>query len=116
MATSGLPYIKPHVWEFERTIRLYLDDHEDSRSFISANLIDSIDPSLVQQDSQGQYAVLTLFFPTQNGEENSITVYFDVILTDAHEFVLGNDVLTNYPYDNERLFLEDGEVKIYIRG
>ena len=115
MATSGLPYIKPHVWEFERTIRLYLDDHEDSTSFISANLIHAIDPSLIQQDSQGQYVVLTLFFHTLNGEDNSITVYFDVILTDAYEFVLGNDVLTNFPYDNERLLLDDGEVEIYTR-
>ena len=70
----------------------------------------------MQQDSKGQYVVLNLFFNTLDGEENSITVYFDVIQTDAHEFVLGNDVLTNFFYDNEQLFLEGGEVKIYIRG
>ena len=115
MATRGLNYIKPYVLEFERSIRLYLDDNEP-RSYISANLIDSLDPSLVEQDSNGQYVVLNLIFNTLDGVEECLSATFDVTLTYGNEFVLGNDLIQSFSYGNEGIILDGGEVRIYSRG
>ena len=116
MTTRGLPYIKTFVREFDRRIRVYLNDQEGSHSFISTNLVCNIDPSVIEVDSNGEYVTLDLIYRTYEGEEYTKTVTFDVVDTAGHEFVLADDVLQNYHYGNHGIFFEGGEVKIYQRG
>ena len=113
---KGLHYTKPYVTEFGRTIRLYLDDHVDSRSFISANLIDSNDPTLIEEGYDDEYVVLNLLFKTMDGDMEELDVCFDVVETGGNDFILGFDVLQNFEFDREGILLEGGEVKIYTRG
>ena len=109
-------YIKSYVPKFERQFRVYLDCHDGSRSFISANLVDSFDPSLIEQDYDGEYVMLDLNFVTKEGVSCTLTVCFDVIYTEGNEFILADDVLQNYCYDNHGIFVEEGEIKVYTRG
>ena len=80
MFSSGCNYIKPYVHEFDRVIRLYLDDEEYSTSYISTDLIKSIDPSIIQEDYDGNNVFLNLIFKTYNanGVEDTLTVNFEV--------------------------------------
>ena len=100
MLTRGLCYMKPYVLEFERKIRLYLDDHENTISFISSNLIDSLNPSVIEQDYDGEYVMLDLNFVTKEGVSCTLRVCFDVIHTESNDFVLADDVLQNSSSDN----------------
>ena len=115
MLTRGLCYVKPYVLEFRTRIRLYLDDHENTRSFISANLIDSLNPSVIQHDYDGEYVMLDLEFMTKEGECSILNVCFDIIDSN-NEFVLADDVLQHYCYDNHGIFVDEGEIKVYTRG
>ena len=108
--------MKPYVLEFDRKIRLYLDDHENTISSISSNLIDSLNPSVIEQDYDGEYVMLDLNFVTKEGVSCTLTVCFDVIYTEGNEFILADDVLQNYCYDNHGIFVEEGEIKVYTRG
>ena len=117
MFTRGLHYIKPYVFEFDRTIRLYLDDEENSTSYISANLIHSINPSIIEQDQDGEFVALNFLYNNYDGDEESITIYFDVIDTGGgNQFVLGDDALQCFSYDFESILLDEGEFKIYTKG
>lgn len=110
-------YIKSYVPEFERQFRVYLDCHDGSRSFISANLVDSFDPSLIEQvDDDREYVVLNLNYKTIDGQHDVLTACFEVVESNSFEFVLGDDYLHHYYYGNEGIILEGGEVKIYSRG
>ena len=109
-------YVKTYVPAFGKPIRLYLDDNEGSFSYISANLIDKINPSAIQIDENGEYARLDLIFMTREGEECEMDVCFNVIETDGNEFVLGDDVLQDYDYDIKGIYFYEGKVKVYIRG
>ena len=115
MATRGLYYIKPYVVEFDKKFRLYLNDEANSRSFISSNLIDSINPIVIEHDFDGEFVALDLINKTIEGVNCKLTVNFDVENNGGNDFVLGNDVLRNYNYDNEGILLEEGEVIVYFR-
>ena len=53
---------------------------------------------------------------TYDGEEESITIYFDVIDTgESNHFILGDDALQCFSYDFESILLEEEEFKIYAR-
>ena len=80
-------YVKCYVPDFGKVIRVYLDNNQDSCSFISANLISNLDPSAIQMDENGEYACLDLIFRTRDGEECIKNVAFDVIDTDGNEFI-----------------------------
>ena len=116
MLTQGLCYVKPYVLEFERKIRLYLDDHENTKSFISSNLIDAINPSVIEEDYNGEFVILDLEFVTKEGEYCTLTVRFDVVHTNGYDFVLAYDMLEQYCYDNHGIFVDEGEIKVYTRG
>ena len=116
MLTRGLCYVKPYVLEFERKIRLYLDDHEHTRSFIKSSLTDSLNPSVIEEDDHGEFVMLDLEFVTKEGEYSTLNVCFDIIDTDNNEFVLADDVLQHYCYDNYGIFVDEGEIKVYTRG
>ena len=115
MATRGLSYIKTYVWGFRRPIRLYLDN-QVNRSYISANLIESINPSLIKEDQEGEYVALDLMYDTVDGNGGELSVFFDVVQTDGNEFILGHDVLNNFTYDDDGIMFDQGEVRIYWRG
>ena len=68
MSIRNLPYIKCKIYEFDRKHRIYLDFDENSISFIGADLVHSIDSSLIQTDDGGrQFVVLDLDYTTTNG-------------------------------------------------
>ena len=108
-------YVKCYVTDFGKVIRVYLDNNQDSCSFISANLISNLDPSAIQMDENGEYACLDLIFRTRDGEECIKNVAFDVMDTDGNEFVLGDDFLQDYDYDSKGILFKEGEVKVYFR-
>ena len=116
MSNRDLPYIKCKIYEFDRKHRVYLDFDENSISFIGADLVYSIDPSLIQTDDGGrQFVVLDLDYTTTNGIRDTLTVCFDVLETGSFEFLLGYDMLQHYDSDSLGLFLDAGEVPIYQR-
>ena len=116
MSIRDLPYIKCRIYEFDRKYRVYLDFEEDSISFIGADLIHNIDPSLIQTDDGGrQFVVLDLDYTTTDGVRDTLTVCFYVIDTGSFEFLLGYDILQHFDHDSLGLFLDAGEVPIYQR-
>ena len=116
MAPRGLCYIKPFVLEFDRKIRLYLDNEVNSLSYISASLIDALNPDVIEQDCYGEVVRLEVIYKTIDGQKYSFIVPFQVLETEGNDFVLGNDALSNYYYANEGIFFDGGEVRIYARG
>ena len=116
MSIRDLPYIKTRVYEFDRKFRVYLDFNRHSHSFISADLIHSIDPSLIQSDYDGQFVTLDLDYTTVEGARDTLTVTFDIVQTNNFEFVIGFETLQFYDSDDLGLFLEAGEVPIYYRS
>jgi hypothetical protein len=112
MSIRDLQYIKTRV--YDRKFRLYLDF--DQYSYISADLIYSIDPSIIQTDFDGDFVLLDLDYTTVDGARHTKTVCFDVIETGgSFEFVLGYETLKYHDFDDLGLFLEAGEVPIYCR-
>ena len=87
MATRGLYYIKPYVLEFDKKLRLYLNDEENSRSYISSNLIDSINPMVIEHDFDGEFVTLDLINKTIEGEKCKLTVHFDVVINGGNVFI-----------------------------
>ena len=116
MATRGLYYIKPFVPEFGRKIRLYLDSEVNSISYISASIIDSLNPNVIERDNYGEFVDLDLIFKTLEGQRQSLTVRFQVLEIEGNDFVLGDDVPQDFSYDSDGIMFNEGEVRVYIRG
>ena len=115
MASKGLFYIKPYVSEFERKIRLYLDDCVNSKSCISTYLIDSMNPNIIECDDYGEHVYLDLIYKTVEGQIHTLKVCFDIVESDGYDFILADDVLQNYYYDSEGIMFDGGEVRVYTR-
>ena len=116
MATRGLYYIKPFVPKFGRKIRLYLDSEVNSISYISASIIDSLNPNVIEQDNYGEFVDLDLIFKTLEGQRQSLTVRFQVSEIEGNDFVFGDDVLQDFSYDSDGIMFNEGEVRVYMRG
>ena len=67
-------------------------------------------------DSNGDFVNLDLDYKTVDGEEQTLTVCFDVIQTSSFVFVLGEETLAQFEFDELGLFLEGGEVPLIYRG
>ena len=110
-----MSYVKPYVLEFEKPIRLYLHDVSGTRSFISGNLIDAINPNLVRYDDDGDpYVKLHLDFLHKDTKDyHTYTFYFDVVETNGFDFVLSRNYLREYYLDSDTLGLPYGDVQVY---
>ena len=88
----------------------------NQKSFtVSTNLIDTFNPNVIEFDSEGEYVYLDLVYKTIEEQYHTLRVCFEVVETNGHDFVLGNDVLQKYFYDTQGIVFEFGEVRIYKR-
>ena len=109
----NMSYIEAFVEQFNKQIRVYLDNGEDSFSFISWNLIQALHVDLVEEDKNGPFVILDLIYKNIHLEEDLITVRFDVLDTSGFEFVMANDVLKDFDYYEDCIIFPNGSTKIY---
>ena len=50
-----------------------------------------------------------------DGNGGELSVFFDVVQTYGNEFILGDDILNSFTYDDEGILFDQGEVRIYWR-
>ena len=109
-----MAYFKPYVQQFDKKIRVYLDIRDDTFSFITSNLIEAINPDIIEQDSDGNfYVILDLIYQNVHKQEDTLTVRFEIIDSPGNEIIMAQDVLENYDVFNDCMILNAGTVKIY---
>ena len=109
-----MSYIKAYIEEFQKRIRIYLDNRPNTFSFISGNLIDALAPQFVEQDDKGNYFVaLNLVYQNIHQEDSSLTVLFEVLETPGNDIVIGDDILHNYENNEDSVIFDGGTVKVY---
>ena len=109
-----MSYIKAYVEEFQKRIRVYLDNRPNTVSYISGNLIDSLNPNIVEQDDFGNYFVnLNLIYRNINQQESYLTVNFKILETPGNDLVIGDDILQDYDNNEDSVIFDGGTVKVY---
>ena len=94
-----------------------MDIRDDTFSFITSNLIQAINPDIIEQDSDGNlYVVLDLIYENVNKEEDTLTVRFEIIDSPVNEIVMAKDMLGNFDVYDDCMILNAGTVRIYHRS
>ena len=107
MASSS--YIKPYVINFQKKIRIYLNDFCGQRSFVSQRLLDRVCPDIdIEEDADGPYVLLGLAFGPHR-----YFFAFDVVDFDTYDIAMGKNHLNQYDLDDMSLYLDHGTVQVF---
>ena len=108
-----MSYIKCGVEQFEKVMRIYLDNRPNTFSYISGNLIERLCPEAIEEDEDRCFAILDLIIKNIHGETDVMTVTFQILETPGFEFTMAEDVLKDFDHYEDCIVFKNGATKIY---